>query len=276
MKRAASKIIAGLEDAVAYARGDKTRGKVSFYSDRGFVTPKEHPVLFSGPMVRALLSGRKTQTRRIVTPHNSYFWSAPREYWKHSLFSEAYADRGYLHAPSHSSYDDDHSEREECPRCLEMGWDATTHRLYSKFAIGDTLWVRETWAHDAPDLDSCRRGCESDGIRCGPYYKADASQFDADSLRWRPSVHMPRWASRISLEITAVRAERLQDINEEDCEAEGIGDGYLVRMRVPPPRKYSFKALWEGLNGEDSWAKNPWVWVLNFERVEQATSGEAA
>jgi len=146
---------------------------------------------------------------------------------------------------------------------------------------GDGLWVRETWAHDAPDLDSCRRGVESDGIPYGPYYKATASDIDIQSVRWRPSIHMPRWASRIDLEITDVCVERVQDISEDDAFAEGI------RLPVSPDKKpllmvtgsrpirewtarAYFAELWDRINAKRGygWDKNPWVWVIKFNRIK--------
>jgi len=124
----------------------------------------------------------------------------------------------------------------------------------------------------------------SDGMRFVEY-KADRSLSDFDGYddpaggRWRPSIHMPRWASRITLEITDVRVERLQDISEDDCLAEGIAQ--VVREKLPGIQQCGeydtidvdpvaeYRDLWESINGPESWAANPWVWVIGFKKLEQ-------
>lgn len=199
---------------------------------------KEKPILFSAPMVRAILEGRKTQTRRVVKPmkiHADY--GAPR-------LQDAWLDH---------SYD---------PPCVKVPYGTTVgevvHRHYAPWAAGDRLWVREMWA-------PCIGGA------CGPenptLYRA--TEPDAEKLCWKPSIFMPRWASRITLEVTGVRVERLQKISPADCESEGIdrlathtmdGAGRLARVKA-------YRAIWEGINGPDSWEQNPWVWVIEFRRV---------
>lgn len=181
----------------------------------------DRPILFSGAMVRALLAGTKTQTRRVVKPDGKY-----------RLDLVAPADGG----PSRCPYG----------------------------APGDRLWVRETW--------NTFEGW------AGYFYAADDHSFgigaddDPDhiaehAVRWRPSIHMPRAVSRITLEITAVRVERLQDISEADAWAEGIPGDLLHRAQGWAPRAYQF--LWEQINGPGSWDANPWVWVVEFRRVEK-------
>ena len=210
---------------------------------------KERPILFSGPMVRAILDGSKTQTRRIVKPQPS---TMP--------ITNGSADGTYEAWPNGDS-------------CLDWG-DVVSDPLYYAQAgycphgqPGDRLWVRETWAHDAPDLDTCRRGVESDGLFCGPYYRATARDFDQQSLTWRPSIFMPRWASRITLEITDVRVQRVQEIAPEDAMHEGVTAPLLTD-------KYTtmvggFAHLWDSINAKRgySWANNPWVWALTFRRI---------
>jgi hypothetical protein len=140
-------------------------------------------------------------------------------------------------------------------------------------APGDRLWVKETWAIDAEDVETARRRHEDvllDACPVGPYYRATASDFDESSLRWRPSIHMPRWASRISLEVTGVRVERLQAISEADAVAEGVhyelGE---VKPDSPNAHRISFSTLWDELNAKRApWSSNPWVWVIEFRRVE--------
>jgi len=185
---------------------------------------KERPILFSGPMVRAILEGRKTQTRRVVKPQ-----------------------------PGCDPRDDEHLDMGRCP--------------YGQ--PGDRLWVREAWHTDERDLEYARAKHE-DAMSDSPiYYRADPENDNA-GCTWRPSIHMPRWASRITLEITRVRVERLQEISEKDAIAEGA-DPYL--HPVHPGREGlrhvdGFRSLWESINGPGSWDANPWVWVIEFKRVE--------
>lgn len=155
-----------------------------------------------------------------------------------------------------------------CPCSTNVpGW----HFSYSRWQTGIGLWVRETWATDAPSIEDCRRSHEDAmGGQYHPYYKATSNQFDIDSLRWRPSIHMPRWASRITLEITSIRVERLQDISEEDAKAEGVYASDKVVMKDNSPcYTSSFRELWTQINGIDNpaaWERNPWVWVIEFKR----------
>lgn len=216
---------------------------------------KERPILFSGPMVRAILEGRKTQTRRVV---------------KDSTF-EATKQGRLMHEGEAAAW---------CP--------------YGQ--PGDRLWVRETWAHDGPDLETARARFEdalSGGETYGPYYRATESA--PGTLRWRPSIHMPRWASRITLEVTGVRVERLQEISEKDAQAEGArwkefgrcGSGFHLAgwsMDDPFPESHAyclntaplaFANYINRLHGGDNWnlkpsnlwAENPWVWVVEFRKI---------
>ena len=205
---------------------------------------KERPILISAPMVRALRAGTKTQTRRVV--NDRHIDAAPPACFFQWL-------------------------RERCP--------------YGQ--TGDRLWVRETWQHSnfplGPYDESCTVFYRAD-------YMDDAHGPDGEKSpegryrNWVPSIHMFRSASRILLEITAVRVERLQDISAADAVAEGIardGDGY-ERFHVDPdaPVGQSFtrnpvlayRGLWESINGVGAWDKNPWVWVIEFKRVEGGAS----
>lgn len=201
---------------------------------------KERPILFSGPMIRALLAGTKTQTRRAVKPRQC-------------------PDIGCELAAGEIAG--------------EIG--KTLYRLSPYGAPGDRLWVRETWARDSED------GALFYRADVGTGNEADDWQHNIDvgasGYRWRPSIHMPRAASRITLEITGVRVERLLDISQKDCIAEGIEsvDAGVWRDYGFPepcvdgfatPRK-SYLSLWEQINGPGSWYANPWVWVVEFRRV---------
>ncbi|HCL3204988.1 TPA: hypothetical protein N2A04_001738 [Pseudomonas aeruginosa] len=206
-------------------------------------TPRERPILFNEQMVRAILEGRKTVTRRVMKPQPDFLGSMvdPNTPFKT-------LDAG-LHA------------RITCP--------------YGE--PGDRLWVREAWAADAQvDAIAPRDLSQGEPI----WYPADFSvrQTGCSMIskgRGRPSIHMPRWASRILLEITAVRVERLQDISEEQALAEGVRGEPCDHARQAcadigcwgDTAKGAFGFLWESLNGEGSWAANPWVWVVEFKRV---------
>lgn len=216
----------------------------------------ERPILFSGAMVRALLSGAKTQTRRIAKPVR-------------------HPDLGNVYTPGALVLE--HEPQHVIDRACPYGQPR------------DRLWVRETWQGpllqefemDAdPDWHTAShqhqyqspKHCEyaADGGPKPEYTGAD------DVLRagWRPSIHMPRWASRITLEITRVRVERLQDITEADALAEGIvrqpDDGYgladTTHYHSRDPRM-SYFSLWEAINGAGSVEANPWVWAVEFQKV---------
>lgn len=227
------------------------------------------PILFSGPMVRAILDGRKTQTRRVVKSPAS---NLPQEC---ALSHRAPSDKWYRdHVWSMRRKDhvwEDYTQEQFLARC--------------PYGVpGDRLWVRETvggddlagWAYraDHPDAD-IKRGDLDDG--------------ESSIRRWTPSIHMPRAASRITLEVTGVRVERLQDISETDAISEGVltvrtdeferrhwpewkheFDAAVAQGTKPPlgasPAK-TFRALWQDINGADSWDANPWVWVVEFRRV---------
>jgi hypothetical protein len=197
---------------------------------------KERPILFSAPMVRALLDGSKTQTRRVVKPQPSIL-AGELLCWKDNALT-------------------DDQMAALCP--------------YGK--PGDRLWVRESWHQRGkfvfalPDSDK-RSWLGTREIA----YSADAKRPGHD-WRSRPSIHMPRWASRITLEITGVRVERLRDISPEDCWAEGIQemrDAGDENGELRGSVKQDYQALWESINGPGSWDANPWVWVVEFKRLEQ-------
>jgi hypothetical protein len=210
----------------------------------------EHPILFSAPMVRAILDGSKTQTRRIVKPHPI---AKPFQ-----IQGEATGD-WFTENPPHLRRDKMFAQRFRCPYGL----------------AGDRLWVREAW------LDAWAQNLPHTSVQY--HYRADLGN-EHYRYRWSPSIHMPRAASRISLAVTEVRVQRLQDISEEDAKAEGIvpvtaPNGHIT-YQVPgelagqTPQR-AFKVLWEGINGNASWAANPWVWAISF-RVEKSAEMEAA
>jgi hypothetical protein len=194
---------------------------------------KERPILFSGPMVRAILEGRKTQTRRVVKRQGDMeFDPADPHFGPYWL--------------SYATEADGEDAKVRCPYGVP----------------GDRLWVRETFAENAGTAggivyradvgDSCHGVARLD-LKC--------QEWTHHVDRWRPSIFMPRRFSRILLEITGVRVERLQDISDDDCRAEGYDRSHAF------PREW-FARLWASINGPGSWAANPWVWVVSFRRVE--------
>lgn len=200
---------------------------------------KERGMIFNGEMVRALLDGRKTQTRRPIK-------------WKQTRFTEI----GEREDGSKWPWSEDAEHACDFWHPCPFG------------AVGDRIWVRETWARYNIDQNSHDIA-----------YRATTPQDWPEEGRWRPSIHMPRWASRILLEITDVRVERLNAISQEDAQAEGLElTGWRPTYSDPDSGGEAltpydnFAQLWESIYGEESWKANPWVWVIEFKRVE---GGEA-
>jgi hypothetical protein len=192
---------------------------------------KERPILFSGPMVRAILEGRKTQTRRVMKPQ-------PPE-WVEKFGYTAFTPFG--HISGRGLY----KHRELAEKFFKLPYGQPC----------DRLWVRESF----------RVFNGGDGTS-GIIYKAD-HQVPAEGI-WKPSIYMPRWAARITLEIVKVRIERIQDISERDAESEGVTG--IPRSRELYPTDdfvYPFRSLWNSINEQRGfgWDKNPWVWVIEFK-----------
>lgn len=206
----------------------------------------ERPILFRGPLVRAILEGRKTQTRRPVKPQPEPGQEIRRR--THPLTDWWLVKNDRLNT----------WQGIKCP--------------YGQ--PGDRLWVRETWC-PARGLASCvswkiLMSPTGAALAPGIFYRADSeSIYDRrDELRWRPSIHMPRHFSRLTLEITGVRAERLQDISEDDYIAEGVKRDALHGIGKSLPRAY-FVNSWNATYGARGlgWDANPWVWVIEFRRL---------
>lgn len=186
----------------------------------------ERPILFSAPMVLALLDGTKTQTRRIANK------------------PVRHPDLGNIYTPG--------------ALVLEREPQHVIERACPYGQPGDRLWVRETWAP----------------MTNGFAYGADPVWNASPDGKWRPSIHMPRAACRLELEITGVRVERLQDISESDALAEGTPSDLMPIdvSRMPYPSSIEagkYAALWEQINGPGSWDANPWVWVVEFKVAAQ-------
>lgn len=209
---------------------------------------KERPILFNAPMVRALLAGTKTQTRRICKPQpygNGFM-----------VGHELVCHNDYL-PPSVMLMDVGKGKNQYTTSDAE-GWESDCP--YG--APGDSLWVRETFARY--NIEAHRHDWA--------YAATPAADWPKDG-RWRPSIHMPRAASRITLEVTGVRVERLQKISEADALAEG------ARLHTDKDPDYGYagwyRALWESINGPESWAANPWVWVVEFKRLPDLGGGKS-
>lgn len=239
---------------------------------------KVRPILFSGAMVRALLDGTKTQTRRVVKPQPE---RRNIEQIGNMLgFKKRQGDGFWL-------------------------WPNARERILAECPYGqpgDRLWVRETWQVARETLDY-ETGGEYDvfewpdelgdprlhlngdarfGMKAGLFYAADGEHKNPSvfynltgidnktilrprEITWRPSIHMPRWASRITLEITSVRVERLQNISRGDAMGEGCP--FQNMAQGDDPRQW-YAQLWDRLNGTGSWDANPWVWVIEFRPIE--------
>ena len=215
---------------------------------------KERPILFSSAMVRAILEGRKTVTRRLVTvPWSGSKRSLPYEpYWVDEDGELFVMDEGGAYEPAENA-------------------------IGGRFgAEGDRLWVRETW-----------HPCARMGLNAMVEYRAGEltlerrwdGQGDIDKhialSKWIPSIFMRRWASRILLEVVSVRIERLHKITEEDAKREGVDptNGHPIRGALignGPSHREGFAQIWEDINGKRaSWASNPWVFRVEFRKVRQ-------
>jgi hypothetical protein len=215
---------------------------------------RERPILFSAPMVLALLAGRKGQTRRVV------------------------------------------KLKKEPSRIGAFGPIVDERTVWCPYGVpGDRLWVREAWRVgaklDGSNATQIEKSAEDAGFGCGPGRPACPIRYEADqhAVRWgaddmrcfgelgrlRSSRFMPRWASRITLEITGVKVERVQDISEEDARAEGVvphfvmdAADFIAGKRLEPGTcRKGFEVLWKDINGPESWNANPWVWAISFRRV---------
>ena len=220
---------------------------------------KEHPILFSGEMVRAILEGRKAQTRRPIKPQPQGGHCA------------SMADDGIWAVLTEIGWGGEFA-------CNEIG-----HCPYG--IPGDRLWVRETWqAWEDPETGQDYLRYRADGAKIVPDWPNTeeawgrlCGYFD----RWYPSIHMPRWAARITLEVTGVRVERVQDIGQKDALAEGCPCGELTRKTIHALKHSSsglaaiewFVDAWNAiyLDRGLGWEANPWVWVVEFRHTEEAT-----
>ncbi|EBJ0776692.1 hypothetical protein DOG16_18440 [Salmonella enterica] len=236
-------------------------------------------MIFNGEMVRAILEGRKTQTRRLMKPQPEV---CPRggHWWPSNVF------KTMLHV-------------EEEMQNGKGGWGGLVGDACPFGDVGDRIWVRETWAtlgnEDGCCVDWNDNLCKGDEKTAARIYRASCEQRPGDyglwsipdnadwkphtenqkfEGAWRPSIHMPRWASRITLEITDVRVERVQDISQIDAIAEGGPPDHPSFSKISREMGFSdwprswFAQTWWGIYGREAWNTNPWVWVIEYKRVE--------
>ena len=193
-------------------------------------------------MVQAILDGSKTQTRRIKGLEEVNY--NPDE-WIYDGFEFGLHHFKLSYSTGHHPQINERKPTIKCP--------------YGE--LGDVLWVRETWQTLGDQY--------GEGIEYA--YKADIKEDDkfSEGLIWKPSIHMPKAACRIFLKVKSIRVERLQDISEEDAEAEGVMPCTLNSQTGNYCYKYGFIKIWHQINGEASWNTNPFVWVIEFERCEK-------
>jgi hypothetical protein len=207
---------------------------------------KERPILFTTEMVRAYLAGKKTQTRRVIKPQ-PFGWA-------------------------------EHIEPYPCDKLPGYGqpgdWLQASEYYHKACGLGckcpygnpgDVLWWRETWASH-----SMMSGIKPSELpKVGPFFYRADPEINESHYWWRPSIFMPRWASRIQTPIVSVRVERVQEITEKDARTEGVPG---IATHEPYPRQYrdSFEVLWNVINAKRgySWESNPWVWVIEFSRLQ--------
>jgi hypothetical protein len=200
------------------------------------------PILFSTPMVQAILDDRKTQTRRVIK------------------------DKDII-----NRFDIDVDGKPIAYIDQETG-DSYPPTAIAKYQVGDILWVRETWSKDE----------NGEYVYRTNYGTTEDDSFPPSMFKWKPSIHMPREAARIFLRVTNVRVERLQEITPKDAWEEGcrIGNFFPWEKHIPELqqqcRDILFKSLWDGLNAKRGygWDTNPWVWVIEFERVSEDGSSK--
>lgn len=240
---------------------------------------KERPILFNTEMVKAILEGRKTQTRRVVKSDKAHL--RQKVCREGSCFPHEFLENWMFY----DSYDLDEIGRES--NCI-----SDRNVIKCPFGNeGDRLWVRETW-HVEPGVTGWSMD-ENEPCTGWIEYKAGGSkevtapnfesvqncfpkgEVDWDFLPydWRPSIFMPRWASRILIEITNIRVERLNDISVEDAKAEGFDYSThpsAIEMGYAIGAKTNFRFTWEQIYGQNAWNKNPWVWVVEFRVIEES------
>ena len=208
---------------------------------------KEHPIIFSGPMVRAIQEGRKTQTRRVVKPRikNAYGFYPADTFWVGEHPNGGFWAVDNPNGPTHYMVRDTTKRTGfPCPYGIP----------------GDRLWVRETFWIDDGDRQ--------------PFYKA-TEEHPEIFQKWKPSIHMPRWASRLTLDVTDIRVERLQEMSFYDwvadfCPTPNEQEKALASFVGASNQRRMAQDLWDSINGKKyPWESNPWVWVVGFKPTHE-------
>ena len=229
---------------------------------------KERPIIFSAPMVRAILEGRKSMTRRIVKCREEIACLGTAADWNAGKLDERMPDWETWGPKSGAQ--------------VFVGKHGNIFSLNCPYGVpGDRLWVREKFDFFPCGMTECEIFYWADGSSQKRTPPNDYNPYLYPNERVRPSIHMPRWASRITLEIASVRVERVKEITPQDCEAEGItGTTSASPVRGLPYEQYkngdgltyteplkAFQALWESIHGPGSWDLNPYVWAISFKVV---------
>lgn len=219
------------------------------------------PIIFNGDMVMAILEGRKTQTRRVIPIDTDFAAPYCCTVTKGMPMNLLNRYGAMFTAPKESWIDTDKPWHKFIPSPCG--------------GPGTLLWVRETFGVQLEPQEGYPNG--------DVVYRADCSadeddfQYEGGGSAWRPSIHMPHWASRITLEVVSVQVERLQEISEEDARAEGITEPAIFSVDVPgrsgplmstPCYRAGFAILWDSIYGPGSWDANPWVWQIEFKVLE--------
>lgn len=241
---------------------------------------KERPILFNADMVCAVLDGRKTQTRRIIQSPAKNMQASGHKVIEYREPGDKWYGEHIFSMRNQSGTWCDYTKEQFLAKC-PFG------------AVGDRLWVRETWSvvshafdddglmidyvpdrpakavHEKPFGRGYYSGHAIYAAEGGFTWGDDDGCADGRSC-WKPSIHMPRWASRITLEITGVRVERLNSMTEKDALAEGCLGGHdsIPGYHYSATPHEHFHHVWQSIYGDDSWQANPWVWVVEFKRVE--------
>lgn len=233
---------------------------------------KERPILFNSEMIKAILDGNKTQTRRVMRRQPD----AVERFYRGEPTTNTDAQHAIFRC---------YNNPKTFKGC-NSGWmaNATYKTPFSEFNIGDRLWVRETFCYGRIE--------ENDSLHPANWYRyVDDSDYgdgqaypiykqmvldegiEHDEVKWKPSIHMPRSASRILLEITKIRIERLNDISSEDAKAEGFdysNHPSAIKIGNAIGAKTNFRNAWQEIYGAESWDQNPWTWVIEFKRVDHS------
>lgn len=207
-------------------------------------------ILFSTSMVQAILAGTKTQTRRVIKSNH-----------ESGLFQIESTLDGQITGLTSLDWD-------------ERSMNGNFNDIHPKYQPGDVLWVRETFSDEPECYFLYKANAKNGRIELGTYDDdTRVETCNTSDIKWKPSIHMPREAARLFLRVTDVRAERLQDISEEDAIAEGITLLNYAEQAIKdvkyPEHSAIYADLWDSINGPGSWDKNQWVWVYTFERIEK-------